>query len=204
MEFKELGLSEEIMRQLVINKITSPTKIQEQVIKELLDGHDIIAESETGSGKTLGFALPLIDRMQHKGIIQCIVLAPTRELAKQIAVEFGKFGKFKGLKTITVYGGTSIDNQIKNLRDTDIVIGTPGRVLDLIWRGNLNLNNIKFAVLDEADRMLDMGFIDDMKKILSKIPRERQTMLFSATITNNVEFLARNYFCVYKRYVYKV
>lgn len=193
MGFTKTGLDKAILEELKRRDITIPTKIQELVITEVLAGHDIIAQSETGSGKTLGFALPLIQKIEHKGKVTCLVIAPTRELAIQIADEFIKFGKFKGLKIATLYGGAGFDKQINDLKVADISVGTPGRILDLLWKNYLSFKDIKHVVLDEADRMFDMGFVRDIDKIISRTPRERQTLLFSATLSNEVLNIAKKY-----------
>src|SRR3989344_1087639 len=193
MKFEDMKLSRELIENLKNQNILTPTKIQEEVIPSILEGKDIIAQSETGSGKTLGFAVPLIEMIFPKDHIQALIIVPTRELAKQITEEFEKFSRFKHLKILTVYGGSSINVQIKNLERTNIVVGTPGRILDLLERRELVLKQIKFLVLDEADRMLDMGFIDDIKKIMSQTPKYKQTMLFSATLPSPIVNLARNY-----------
>ncbi len=193
MGFSQTGLKKELLDELGKHNITIPTKIQNMVINEILAGHDIVAQSETGSGKTLGFALPLINNIQHTGKVNCLVLAPTRELAIQIAGEFNKFGGFKGLNILTVYGGVSLEKQISQLRNTDIVVGTPGRILDLFWRGHFPFDCIRYVVLDEADRMLDMGFVRDIDRILSKLPKNRQTLLFAATLDEKVGGIAYKY-----------
>jgi len=172
--------------------IMVPTEIQEKIIPPILEGRDIIAESETGSGKTLGFAVPIVHRLQKTGFTQVIVLAPTRELAQQIGKEFEKVAE-NDLTVVTMYGGTGLDQQIRDAKRADIAVGTPGRVLDLIHRGSLQLGQASVVVLDEADRMLDMGFIEDLEKILAFVPAQRQTMLLSATMPHEVTGLAQKY-----------
>jgi ATP-dependent RNA helicase DeaD len=194
MEFSEMGLSPELVATLRQHKIIVPTEIQERTIPPLLDGKDILAESETGSGKTLAFAVPMLETLRHKrGEIQAIVLCPTRELAKQVAGEYEKYKGHTGLRILTVYGGVGYEPQVDGLPETDIVIGTPGRVLDLMERNALRIGNVKYLVLDEADRMLDMGFIDDIEQVISATPPTRQTLLFSATIPYTIQVLGAKY-----------
>ncbi len=193
MKFEDLGLQKELVQQLQTYKIEQPTLIQEKGIPVLLTGQDLIAKSETGSGKTLCFALPIIEKTISGKGIQSLIIAPTRELAKQIAIEFQKFSKYKNLRTICVYGGSSLSMQIELLRRADIVVGTPGRLLDLMRRNALNFNLIKSVVLDEADRMLDMGFIHDIEDILKATPKTRQTMFFSATTPEEIMKLGRKF-----------
>jgi ATP-dependent RNA helicase DeaD len=194
MEFKEMNLSPELLENLRRHGITVPTEIQARTIPPILKGQDILAESETGSGKTLAFAIPMLETLQHEhGKIQAIVLCPTRELAKQVAGEFDKYRLHTKLKVLTVYGGVGYEPQIAGLPDTDIVIGTPGRVLDLMERNALKIDHVKYLVLDEADRMLDMGFIDDIERVMAATPEERQTLLFSATIPYSIQELSKQY-----------
>lgn len=192
-KFKELGISEEILKSLENIGFDEPTEIQIKSIPSILEGKDVIAASATGSGKTLAFGSGIITGTIPKNGIQTLILTPTRELAEQIHDALRIFSKYKPLKIITVYGGVSINPQIDNLKNADIVVGTPGRVLDHIDRGTINLTKIKFLVLDEADRMLDMGFIDDVNKILNKCPKEKQMLLFSATIPPDIEDLTNHF-----------
>ncbi len=194
MKFSEMNLSDELVRTLEKRGITEPTEIQARSIPAIMNGHDVLAESETGSGKTLAFATPMLEGLTHKhGEVQAIILCPTRELAKQVAGEFEKFGQWSGLNFLTVYGGVGLEPQMQALPETDIVIGTPGRVLDLMERGALRIDAVKYLVLDEADRMLDMGFIEDIEQIIDATPETRQTLLFSATIDYRIEVLSRDY-----------
>ncbi len=192
MNFLEMNLNERLVGRLKHMGIVTPTEIQEKIIPAILQGRDVIAESETGSGKTLGFAVPIVNSLQKLGYAQLLVLAPTRELAQQIGKEFEKVAE-DDLFTATVYGGVGFDRQLKEVPRADLVIGTPGRVLDLIQRGTLNLGRVKFVVLDEGDRMLDMGFVEDIERILSFVPKPRQTMLLSATMPRDVVRLAQKY-----------
>ncbi len=194
MNFKELGISNQILKSVNEMGFEEPTPIQKGAIPPGLNGEDIIGQAQTGTGKTAAFAIPMLQLCKRGAHPSAIVLEPTRELAIQVSEEFNKIGKYSGLISLPIYGGQSIDRQIRALnKGIDIVIGTPGRVIDHIHRGTLKLNKVSIAVLDEADEMLNMGFIDDIEDILVKIPRERQTMLFSATINNNVLSISKKY-----------
>jgi ATP-dependent RNA helicase DeaD len=193
--FKDLPLSSEVLRSL--NEIGFDTlfPIQAQAISPLLEGKDVIGQAQTGTGKTAAFGVPMIQNLNReiRGV-QGLVLAPTRELANQDAENIAKFGKYTKAKVLAVYGGESINKQIHALSNgVQIIVGTPGRIIDLMERRVLNLSSIRFLVLDEADRMLDMGFIDDIEFIISKTPRDRQTALFSATMDENVMRLENKY-----------
>lgn len=163
-----------------------PTKVQELSIPHILKGRDVMVQSETGSGKTLSFAVPTIELVKPEAKVQVLVMTPTRELAKQVGKVYIKFSKQEDLNTAIVYGGVSIDRQKHAVRNADIVVGTPGRLLDLLQRKLLNLTYVKHLVLDEADRMLDMGFIDDINKIISYTPEKKQMLMFSATINSDI------------------
>ena len=182
MKFEDMNIEKSICDSLNSIGFEKPTKIQTETIPFIKQGHDVIGQSETGSGKTAAFGIPLVEKVVKGGKIQALVLAPTRELSMQIANELAKFSRFKELFIQTVYGGVSMNPQIYGLRKAEIVVGTPGRILDHIKRGNLDTNNLKIFVLDEADKMIDMGFIDDIKTIERNIPKDRQTLLFSATM----------------------
>lgn len=173
--------------------ITSPTPIQQKIIPAIFEGRDVIAQSETGSGKTLSFAIPMIERMNRRDGLKALVICPTRELAVQIAAEFIKFSHGKHIGITPIYGGVSLSAQAKRLSRTNIIVGTPGRLIDLMNRGLLDLSSIKTLVLDEADRMLDMGFIKDIEKIIHKISKERQTLMFSATLAKEIVTLSKKY-----------
>lgn len=172
-----------------------PTSVQAKAIPELLRGHDIVAQSKTGTGKTAAFLLPAIRNLDiSKRQPQVLVITPTRELCVQVTNEARKFGRHLQIRAVSVYGGASINGQIDLLnRGAQIVIGTPGRLIDLYKRKNLRLNNISSVILDEADRMLDMGFIDDIRFLLTQLPRQRQTCLFSATMPPNVLHIAKRF-----------
>ena len=183
-EFKDLGLSEDTVQSVIKKGFKNPTPVQEKVIPLLLDGStNIIAQAQTGSGKTAAFGLPLIDRLESKGHIQALVLTPTRELAVQVCKEIESLKGNKYLSMLPVYGGQNITIQIKPLRKgVDIVVGTPGRILDLIDRRIMDLSQLSHFILDEADEMLNMGFINDIQKIFKTIKSEKRVLLFSATI----------------------
>lgn len=191
--FKELGLNEPILKTLDELKFKEPSEIQEKAIPAVLSGKDIIGGSATGSGKTLVFGSVIIEKLKRGNGVQALVLVPTRELAEQVTKTLRFFSKYSPLNIISVYGGVSINTQIDNLPKADVVIGTPGRILDHLSRGTINLRNVKILVLDEADRMLDMGFLPDVESIIRNCPRERQTLLFSATIYEEITNIARRY-----------
>ncbi|HEY5534200.1 MAG TPA: DEAD/DEAH box helicase [Ignavibacteria bacterium] len=190
---ESFNLSSQILLLLEKNGITIATPVQKEIIPAVLDGRDVLAQSETGSGKTISFAVPIIEQLNQKDGIAALILVPTRELCIQITNEFLKFSRGKHLEITSVYGGVSIENQIRKLKKTSIIVATPGRLLDLLNRGSVKLDKIKYLVFDEADRMLDMGFIIDIEKILKRIPQKRQTMLFSATVTKEIAKLSHKY-----------
>jgi ATP-dependent RNA helicase DeaD len=194
--FLDFGLSEEIIKSIKDLGYLEPSPIQTQAIPLLLKGHDIIGQAQTGSGKTAAFGIPAIEKINtQSSYIQCLVLCPTRELAIQVNTVFKKLGKYKpNFKTAAIYGGESIEKQIKTLKNgVHSVIGTPGRILDHLERGTLNLNHVETVILDEADEMLNMGFIDDIKTILSKVPEKRQTVFFSATMPDEILELTKKF-----------
>lgn len=195
--FKETGLAPEILEAITEMGFISPTPIQEKTIPALLETkNDLVALAQTGTGKTAAFGLPVLQLIDTKTKdIQSLVLCPTRELALQIVKDVENFSKYKkGFRVVAVYGGASITGQIRELRDgAHMVVGTPGRVLDLIRRKVLKLGSIKWLVLDEADEMLNMGFKDDLDTILAETPQQRQTLLFSATMPKEIERIANNY-----------
>lgn len=191
--FKNLGISEPVLKSINDEKFENPSEIQEKSIPLILAGRDVIAGSATGSGKTLAFASGIIKSSERGKGIQALVLTPTRELAEQVSKALSKFSKYKPLGIIAVYGGVGINPQIQGLRTADVVVGTPGRILDHIQRNTIKFGNVKTLVLDEADRMFDMGFKDDVERIIRKCPQERQTLLFSATITKDVVRLSQKH-----------
>ena len=196
MTFEELSLNEKTKRALKDAGYTNPTPIQEQAIPVVLEGKDFIGQSKTGTGKTASYSLPMIEKIDASSKkVQAIVLCPTRELAVQVADEVRKFLKYQeGIKTIAIYGGQSIETQIKMLKKgVQIVIGTPGRIMDHMRRKTLKLDNVKMCVLDEADEMLNMGFEEDIETILKDVPEERQTVLFSATMNKRIMGITKKY-----------
>ena len=174
--FQELALSRKVQQAIDEMGFEEPSPIQAACIPLILEGRDVIGQAQTGTGKTAAFGIPLVERVTPESRVQALVLTPTRELAIQVAGEFRKIAKYKRVRTLPIYGGQSIGHQIRALQQgVQIVIGTPGRVLDHIRRGTLKLSNLHTVVLDEADEMLDMGFIDDIETIL-RMPSERQTL----------------------------
>jgi ATP-dependent RNA helicase DeaD len=193
--FRDFPLNGEILRSVEELGFESLFPIQAQAIMPLLEGKDVIGQAQTGTGKTAAFGIPMIQRLNRDICgVQGLILTPTRELAVQVAESMACFGKYAKIKVLAVYGGESINKQIHALSNgVHIVVGTPGRIIDLMERRVLNLSSVRIVVLDEADRMLDMGFIDDIRFILSKTPRDRQTSLFSATIDESVMRVCNNY-----------
>ncbi len=186
MKFNEMNIEKAILDSIYELGFEMPTQIQKETIPLIKQGYDLIGQSETGSGKTAAFGIPLVEKVERNGKIQALVLAPTRELSEQISIELIKFSESKKLEVLCIYGGVPIGPQISKLRYADIVIGTPGRILDHIQRRTINLRNVKTLILDEADKMLDMGFIDDIERIIKTLPRERQTLFFSATMKDEI------------------
>jgi ATP-dependent RNA helicase DeaD len=181
-KFKQLGLDQGILTQIHKLGFATPTKIQEESIPLIINGKDVIGESATGSGKTLAFGCGVMKKVTPYQGLQSLILTPTRELAEQVKNSLRELAPGKKFNIIAVYGGVSISKQIKELRMADVVIATPGRLLDHIHRRTINTSNIKLLVIDEADRMFDMGFQRDVEKIIGNCPRDRQTLFFSATI----------------------
>jgi ATP-dependent RNA helicase RhlE len=200
MSFDSLGLSAEILRAVSDKGYTTPTPIQQQAIPLVLEGRDLMGGAQTGTGKTAGFTLPLLQRLMdtdkpHKGRrpLRCLILTPTRELAAQVHESVQTYGRNLPLKSAVVFGGVSINPQkMKLIKGLDILVATPGRLLDHVSQRSADLSNIDILVLDEADRMLDMGFIHDIKKVLALLPKEKQTLLFSATFSNDIKKLANS------------
>jgi len=192
-QFRKLGITEPILKVIEQEGFEAPSEIQDKSIPLVLAGSDVIAGSATGSGKTLAFGAGIIQNCEPGKKIQSLVLTPTRELAQQIMEALRKFSKHKPLRIVVVYGGVSINRQMHELMTADVVVGTPGRILDHLQRGTINLGHVKILVLDEADRMLDMGFLDDVEKIIYKCPRKRQTLLFSATIPEDIRHLIKKH-----------
>lgn len=200
MPFNTLGLSPEILRAVTEQGYKKATPIQRQAIPVILDGKDIMAGAQTGTGKTAAFTLPLLQLLNKKSQdrnknipVRALILTPTRELAAQIHESVMNYGRHLNLKSMVVYGGVSINPQIRKLRrGVDILIATPGRLLDLAHQNHVNLSSVEFLVLDEADRMLDMGFIPDVRRIIALTPEHRQNLLFFATFSNDVKKLAKS------------
>lgn len=200
MLFSELGLSAELLRALESLGYAEPTPVQQQAIPPVLAGRDILAGAQTGTGKTAGFALPILHRLQEEAAtgdprgIRALILVPTRELAAQVAESLRSYGRDLPFRTQVIFGGVSFNTQVSKLRKrSDIVVATPGRLLDHLNQGTIDLGQIHTLVLDEADRMLDMGFIRDMRKIMQQLPKQRQTLLFSATFSAEIKKLAGEY-----------
>lgn len=189
MKFTELHLSENILKAVKKAGFEEPSPIQELTIPLALEGKDVIGQAQTGTGKTAAFGLPTLDKIDtSRHVVQALVIAPTRELAVQGQEELFRFGREKGVKVRSVYGGSSIEKQIKALRSgAHIVVGTPGRLLDLIKRKALKLDHVETLILDEADEMLNMGFLEDIEAIISRVPENRQTLLFSATMPEAIK-----------------
>jgi ATP-dependent RNA helicase DeaD len=192
--FQQLGLGSEILRALNENGFEAPFPIQEAAIPFILKGMDVIGQAHTGTGKTAAFSLPLLTKIKYDGPVQALILVPTRELAVQVTSEINRLAKYTGIRTVSVYGGQSINIQNDQLeRGAQMIVATPGRLIDHIKHGSIQLDSVKYVVLDEADRMLDMGFIDDMKFILFYVNEDRQTCLFSATMPQEILRLAQEY-----------
>ncbi len=195
-KFHEFGLSDDVLNSLGAMGFEEPSQIQKIAIPPVLEGKDIVGVAQTGTGKTAAFGIPIVEK-HIKGRSRCpgaIVLVPTRELAIQVAEEMNRIGRFSGIMSVPVYGGQSIERQFRSLkRGVDVVVGTPGRVIDHIRRKTLDLSSVGTVVLDEADEMLNMGFIDDMKTILQETPETRQTLLFSATMPGQILRISRQY-----------
>jgi superfamily II DNA/RNA helicase len=198
MTFADLGLSDELLRAVSDSGYDEPTPIQSAAIPSVLMGKDLIGIAQTGTGKTAGFVLPMIDILHHgrsrARMPRSLILEPTRELAMQVAENFEKYGKYHPLSMALLMGGVQMGDQVKALeKGVDVLIATPGRLMDLFGRGKIMLNDCKLLVIDEADRMLDMGFIPDIEEICSKLPKSRQTLLFSATMPPPIQKLAAKF-----------
>lgn len=192
MKFKDMGLSPTLLNTIDRLGYTKPTEIQAKSIPHILKGKDVVGESATGSGKTLAFGCGIIEKVVPKKGLQSLILTPTRELCQQVKDELKTLSNGK-LKILAVYGGVSINNQISNLDISEVVVATPGRLLDHINRRTIDLSKVKILVLDEADRMLDMGFIDDVEKIVQRTPKNKQTLFFSATVSFEIEGIIEKY-----------
>jgi superfamily II DNA/RNA helicase len=191
--FRELGVSRPVVDALAARKIQSPFRIQELALPDALAGLDVLARSPTGSGKTLAFAVPIAERTAREAGLSALVLVPTRELAAQVTAEIKPLAQAKGLSVAAVYGGLPLHAQAKRAKRAHVLVATPGRLEDLVQRQLVDLGRVRILVLDEADRMLDMGFKPQVDKIVRRLPRNRQTMFFSATLDGEVGLLARAY-----------
>src|SRR5580765_842187 len=192
--FSALGVSAAVEQALAAGGIVEPFRIQSLVLPDAIAGRDVLAKAPTGSGKTLAFGIPLVERVARDGKTpEALVLVPTRELALQVADAIQTFATAKSIRVGVAYGGAPVGSQAKKLKGAHIVVATPGRLQDLVERKMISLDNVHVLVLDEADRMLDMGFKPQVERILRRMPRERQTMLFSATLDGEVGELAREY-----------
>jgi len=197
MTFETLGLTESLLAAVKDTGYTTPTAIQEQAIPAILSGKDVMAAAQTGTGKTAGFTLPLLQILSEKPAAKsnralALILTPTRELAAQIQESIVTYGKHERLRSVVVFGGVNINPQLKSLRrGTEVLVATPGRLLDLYQQNAVRFNDIEILVLDEADRMLDMGFIHDIKRIIKLLPKQRQNLMFSATFSDEIRVLAK-------------
>ena len=190
MKFEEFKISDALKRAIREKGFENPSEVQEKVIPDALQGKDLICKSKTGTGKTAAFAIPLLERIMPGQAFSALIITPTRELAIQVKEEIASLSRGSRVRTVAVFGGESVSKQAQFLRARpEIIVGTPGRLLDFIGRGNLNFSRAKFLILDEADRMFDMGFRDDIEKLISHFPKERQTMLFSATMPGPIRKL---------------
>lgn len=193
-KFSNLGLKDTLLKSIEELGFEKPSQIQEEAIPVAIQGYDLIGQAQTGTGKTAAFGCGIMNSISKKDPLSAIILAPTRELAIQVNDELKRLSKYDDLSILPVYGGDPISNQIRSLkRNVNIVVGTPGRVLDHIKRGTIKLDTVRFLVLDEADEMLNMGFIDDLEDIIKQLPKERQTLLFSATMPEPIKKLAKRY-----------
>ncbi len=200
-DFAGLGLSPEILRAIDELGFEEPSPVQQQAIPHLLAGRDLIAQAMTGTGKTAAFAIPLVERLDpQQGAIQGVVLTPTRELAVQVAGEIHRLGRHRGPRVVPIYGGQPYDRQFRALREgAQIVVATPGRLMDHMRRGTANLDSVRVVVLDEADEMLAMGFLEAIEVVLDALPAERQVALFSATMPETIRRLATHTYATQRR-----
>lgn len=189
MTFQDFNLKQELSKAIQVAGFTEPSPIQEQAIPVVMQGKDIVAQAQTGTGKTVAFGLPLLNMMKCTGQVETVVIVPTRELAIQVSDELFRFGKFLNMKTATVYGGSSYSRQIKHISNASIIVATPGRFLDLLSKEQINISP-DYVVLDEADEMMDMGFLDDIKEIFKHLNTRKQTLMFSATMPAPIKKLA--------------
>ncbi|MEK6837219.1 MAG: DEAD/DEAH box helicase, partial [Nanoarchaeota archaeon] len=193
MKFEELNLNPLLLKAVKGMGFSETMPIQEKCIPELRKGRDVVGQSSTGSGKTAAFGLPILEKIQPGKGLQALILTPTRELCVQVTDALNEFGRYAHTKAISVYGGVGIEPQIRAIRTADVVVGTPGRILDHLERRTISFDKTRFLVIDEADKMFQMGFIEDVEQIISRVPKERQTMLFSATIGADVHNIVRRH-----------
>lgn len=186
MKFEELNINRKLIDKTYEQGFKELTHIQEKCLPEIIKGKDVVGQAETGSGKTLAFSLPILDGIIPKQGIQALVITPTRELCVQVTDVFRSFGRLLNIDTESVYGGVGIEPQIKNIHNCEIVVGTPGRILDHLRRKTIDFGNVRFLVIDETDKMFEMGFIDDVEEIIRHVPRRRQTLMFSATVLSSI------------------
>lgn len=193
MKFVDFHINPEILKAIIKESFIEPTIIQQRCIPKIMEGHDVVAQSLTGSGKTAAFGIPILEKIQSGKGIQSLILTPTRELTDQVKQTIGRFGAFLKIHITAVFGGVGMQPQIDSLKRTDIVVATPGRLLDHIRHNTINLKHVKYLVLDEADKMFEMGFIEDVEEIIRQLPKERQTLLFSATIPKEIHYLIKKH-----------
>lgn len=193
MKIEDLNLNPMLLKAVKGMGFTEATPIQEKGIPEIRAGKDVVGQSSTGSGKTAAFALPILEKISQGQGLQALILTPTRELCVQVTDAVNEFGRYIRIKAVSVYGGVGIEPQIRAIRTADLVAGTPGRILDHLERRTISFDKVKFLVIDEADKMFEMGFIDDVERIVSHVPKERQTMLFSATMSADVHSIVRKH-----------
>ncbi|MDD3084030.1 MAG: DEAD/DEAH box helicase [Candidatus ainarchaeum sp.] len=193
MKFEEFSLKKEILEQVEQLGFFEATPIQKKCIPAILQGKDVVGQSLTGSGKTAAFGLPIINQLEKGKNGQLLVLTPTRELAQQVKEAIDSFGKILGIRAVSIYGGVGFGTQIRGIQNSEIIVATPGRLIDHLNRRSFNLKNVRFVVLDEVDRMLDIGFEKDVNEILRQVPKERQTVMFSATMPMAAKKIAHKY-----------
>ena len=193
MNFEKLNINDKLKNKTIEHGFEELTSIQSRCIPEILKGRDVVGQAETGSGKTLAFVLPILNDIKIDAGLQVLVLTPTRELCIQVTSVFREFGDCLQVKVTSVFGGVNIDPQIRDISHSHVVVATPGRLLDHINRGTINLKNVRVLVLDETDKMLEMGFIDDVEKIIKHLLEDRQTLMFSATISDDVYKIAKKH-----------
>ena len=193
MKFDTLEIDKKIIDKTIDEGFDDLTLIQKKCIPEIIKGRDVVGQAETGSGKTIAFCLPILEKINPKEGLQAVVLTPTRELCIQVNDVFKTFGKCLGIKSTAVYGGVGIQPQIKRIEKSEVVVGTPGRMLDHLKRRTIDFMNVRYLILDETDKMLEMGFIDDVEKIIRYTPKNRQTLMFSATIMNSIHHLMKRH-----------